>query len=443
MTKASELNVTWEWEQAPGVMARELKETWARIEISVGDDWVTLVQDHASGASRRSIYAPLYPLAEWIAYNWWFLKADSRPASYCNISRARRPKEHPDVLRRFHQRHGMRSSGDGFLWPDLLIIPEGRETRLVWSRDRTSSREHPTRFISQGEAQIEATLVSDRLGLIVTGVIARLEERGVRGTPLATEWQSIQAADEEEAEFCLAAARLGLDPYSDARKFEPEILRVAQELGGQVYVDFLNAVDPGLIGRTLNWVKQARDKVNELPAQASESAALSLREAIRGAGLRHHTLPWRQGWSQAREVRQALELEPDEVFDPTELVSSVLDITADPGIQAAGNVPTQKRPLVVVGHSYPATAERFTLSRALWHVIYEDDPFFLVTAAYTDRHKIERAFAAELLAPAEGIAEELGNLRMISAEELERIAEHFRVSTFVVQHQVENQLGVA
>ncbi|GAA4207394.1 hypothetical protein [Microbispora amethystogenes] len=245
MAQASELNVTWEWVAAPGVMAPELRETWARIQISIGDDWITLVQDHASGASRRSIYAPLYPLAEWIAYNWWFLKADSRPVSYYNVSRGRGPKQHRDVLRSLYQRHGLRSSGDGFLWPDLLIIPEGRETRLIWSRDRTSSREYPTRFISQGEAQVEAASVGEKLAFVVAGVIERLEGHGVHGTPLATEWQTIQAADEEEIEFCLAAARLGLDPYCDAREFEPEILRAAQKLrSGSVPFDLAESRRP-------------------------------------------------------------------------------------------------------------------------------------------------------------------------------------------------------
>jgi Zn-dependent peptidase ImmA (M78 family) len=80
------------------------------------------------------------------------------------------------------------------------------------------------------------------------------------------------------------------------------------------------------------------------------------------------------------------------------------------------------------------------LSRAFWHVICEDEPHFLVTAAYTDHQKVERAFAAELLAPTEGIAKELDNISMVTQEDLEQVAEHFGVSTMVVEHQLENQL---
>jgi hypothetical protein len=39
------------------------------------------VEDVGSTSSRRSVYVPLYPLAEWIAFNWWLLAANTRPAT--------------------------------------------------------------------------------------------------------------------------------------------------------------------------------------------------------------------------------------------------------------------------------------------------------------------------------------------------------------------------
>ena len=74
MTAEQELKITWEWEPAESVRTPEHRATWARIEIKVGSELVTLVEDRGSGSSRRSIYCPLYPLAEWVAYNWWFLQ---------------------------------------------------------------------------------------------------------------------------------------------------------------------------------------------------------------------------------------------------------------------------------------------------------------------------------------------------------------------------------
>ena len=130
MTAERELAVRWEWETAESVRTPEHRATWARIEIKVGSDFVTLVEDLGSGSSRRSIDCPLYPLAEWVVYNWWFLQSDTRPSSFLAGDGAPLAQgSHPLPLT-LRERHSIRASGDGFAWPDLLIVPDGYETRL-------------------------------------------------------------------------------------------------------------------------------------------------------------------------------------------------------------------------------------------------------------------------------------------------------------------------
>jgi Zn-dependent peptidase ImmA (M78 family) len=64
-----------------------------------------------------------------------------------------------------------------------------------------------------------------------------------------------------------------------------------------------------------------------------------------------------------------------------------------------------------------------------------------VTTSHTDQQKVERAFAAELLAPAKGvehfILDEYGTLHV---DDVDAIAEHFRVSPMLIADQIENQL---
>lgn len=70
-----------DWDPAGGLVAdNELRATWARVEITVGEDCVTLLEDVRTGTSRRAFHASLYPLAEWVAFNWWLLLADGRPS---------------------------------------------------------------------------------------------------------------------------------------------------------------------------------------------------------------------------------------------------------------------------------------------------------------------------------------------------------------------------
>jgi len=83
------------------------------------------------------------------------------------------------------------------------------------------------------------------------------------------------------------------------------------------------------------------------------------------------------------------------------------------------------------------------LGRALWHRLAADEPSFLITTAYTERQKIERAFAAELLAPAVGIEAGLDvPPEEAVQEDLGIVAEHFGVSAILVEHQIDNQILV-
>lgn len=452
MTSEHELKIRWEWEPAESVRTPEHRATWARIEIRVGSDFVTLVEDRGSGSSRRSIYCPLYPLAEWIAYNWWFLLADSRPSSFLghdNVPSALASRPLPAALR---EHHSIRSSGDGFAWPDLLIIPDDKETRLVWGSSSAQSSRLPVRFLTRGDLRLRSDQVQKELELLVTETLTRLAEQGVTGTVLEKEWAAIQQTDAEEAEYCLAAARLGLDPYSDAESYEQGIIQVAQTLSGEVLEDFLNAVNPDHIGKALSWVTAVHsaienDRVLQKSYDPSESATtdLGVIQELRNLTRRRiaSTIdhPWVTGYEQARLIRQQMEPDVTRRFTADRYVSTLVRKSPDTSLQALGAPTSAARPVVVFGQSRPAASTRFTLSRALWHYIWDDSPVFVVTSAHTHRQRVERAFAAELLAPAEGIAQLLESPpEAASQEEVEQIAQRFGVSSIVIERQLQNQL---
>ncbi|WP_433516208.1 ImmA/IrrE family metallo-endopeptidase [Nonomuraea sp. CA-143628] len=432
MNAVPELAIRWEWEAAPSVKAPEHRATWARIEIAVGAEHVTLVEDQESGSSRRSIYCPLYPLAEWAAYNWWLLRADARPARSLDLWGL----EHYDS--RQFRRHSLRGIGDGFLWPNLALIPEGEHKRLIWQRDRFPTSGRPIRFLADGEAFVDRDSVDRELVSVISAVLTRLAEQGVTDTPLEKEWAEIQRADPDEVEFCLAAARLGLDPYSEAEPYQQLIMRAAAELRGDLLGDFLDAVEPARIGQALEWIRGARAEIEQAP---EAEAARTLREELRRSRAAPGNWSWEKGWNQARVVRRILGLADQDVFDLSTYVNSIDRPTADRGLQAVGGSTGGSGPLAVVEPGRPGASRRFTLSRALWHYLWESEPLFLVTTAYTERQKVERAFAAELLAPAQGIGELLSVPPEIAIQDdLDGIAAHFQVSPMVIKHQLDNQL---
>jgi hypothetical protein len=340
----------------------------------------------------------------------------------------------------------MRGAGDGFLWPNLLILPEGRSTRLIWRSDAGQDAAHPIRFLMSGESLVDSSSMKQRLGYFVEAVLARLLESEVSGTPLEDEWAAIQAASDEEAAFCIAAARLGLDPYAEAAQYEPAILAASHSLrDGELLGDFLDAVEPDQIEPTLEWVSRAQNDIEVLAAGRGEMLELRarLRDAQPSQAQWSSLAPWQVGWEQARLVRRVLGVSDTKPIETEKIINSVVRPAPTRTVQAIGGTSGWARNALVVlaRHLYPTT-KRFTLARALWHVLWRDTPSFLVTSAHTDRQKVERAFAAELLAPASGVAEKIDGdvFGRLAEETLEEIAINYGVSTILVQDQVDNQL---
>jgi Zn-dependent peptidase ImmA (M78 family) len=81
---------------------------------------------------------------------------------------------------------------------------------------------------------------------------------------------------------------------------------------------------------------------------------------------------------------------------------------------------------------------RFLLARALG-VFLEggNGRHALLSAAVTEDQKRNRAFAAEFLAPAEGIRERLTS-ETISADDIDDLSHAFDVAPMTIQHQIQN-----
>jgi hypothetical protein len=324
----------------------------------------------------------------------------------------------------------------------MVIVPDGDRTHLVWQADPSPRADWPVRFLASGDRWVSSADVQRELSAVVSAVLTRLAEQSVGPTVLRKEWDVIGNADQDEISFCLAAARLGLDPYSDAERYGDAIIQASRSLSDDLLADFLDAVDPDRIETALAWVSAARSRILRPPAVLVEDGEAFRRlrsEAHQGATF-PRGLPWQLGWAQARFVRENQHSNFLRPFEIEKYIGSDIDPVGDPDLQAIGGR-TGRRPLAILGQQRPASSKRFTLSRALWHCIWDDSPVFSVTSAHTYRQSIERAFAAELLAPADGVSNLLESApEAASDEEFEQIAEHFGVSPMVIGYQVRNQL---
>jgi hypothetical protein len=334
----------------------------------------------------------------------------------------------------------VREAGEGLLWPDLAVLPEDDgQTLLVWKREQSVPEGRTARFLSSGMKRVASSEVRLTLSSIVEQVIHRLHEQGIQKSSLMDEWESVSSADEDERDFCIAAAHLGLDPYSeDAISLAEGIARAGSSFSGEVLADFLGVARVGAIDEEIDWILSSATVASK---SGVDRGIAFLKAGPTYADRSNVRYPWRIGWQEASALRTELDLRPTDRVQLEDWIETVTRPTPNAGMQALGFAEGSSVGQLVLAKEYPTRSRRFTAARALWRVSHDPHGIFLVVAAYGTRQKIERAFAAEFLAPAEGIREIIADPSVVSLDELEKVADRFGVSPMVIKHQVENQLS--
>jgi len=283
----SNLRFDFDWQDPAGARGEELRATWASLSILVDDNPVTELQDRRTKSVRTSIFLPLFPLAEWLADNWWFLQSEA---------------ERPDTgeSREFDRRHNLRWAREGFVLPSLRFVTLGEDVGAQWqSLDMPDAG---IKFLASGHAVLSGSALEATLSDFVNAVVARLDDMGLPGTTLHEQWLAIQKADADEQEFCHAAARLGTDPYAVDNQLEAEILNVSSRIRPELLNDFLS----------LATVDQLASQTSALAA-ASESIASDADniDALRGVRSQAPSFmrganSWETGYQFAAALRANL-----------------------------------------------------------------------------------------------------------------------------------------
>lgn len=389
----STLDFKIEWEDPGGARGDELRATWSRLEILLGDSNITQAYDRTLNSVRSGIYCPLYPVAEWIVSNWWTLLRE------CQV-----PSRTSDE--KYAKRHNLRFAAEGFAMPWFEIQPTHGGFALAW-RQRDLLRERVS-FIQKGSAFLDGAAVEDALSLLVNRVVARLDEQGVRGTPLQNDWSSILKQDGEEIAFCNAAGAMGLDPFDISEDESKKLLDAASSLARELQSDFFEAVDSAQFGKQLAWVNDGLQFVHaqNVDLQELKKAKRKLRKAD---GVH---APWQQGYELAREFRDILGIRHKEHVEIADLspgdpiTRAISNSQTDQlGFDGVSDVNQLGSPGFFVRQGNELTW-RFTFCRALFEYLHSPGPSpSLISAAISEKQKRNRAFAAELLAPAKLIRE--------------------------------------
>jgi hypothetical protein len=433
-----DLALDFEWVDPGGARGPELRATWARLEMIAAGEVVTRVLDQQTRSVRDGLYLPLYPVAEWIASNWWHLLYEV-------------PSPHLADGNGYSSRHCFAEAGEGFALPALSLEPLGESLRLSWTSRKPPQA--PLEFLGSGVSFLKREAVQAGLMEFVDAVVGRLDEEGVKGTFLQEEWRAIRNLEPDEEEFCRLAATLGLDPFQVPEELADKVIEAAAKAPSEVQEEFFASADlAGLVEEA------AALRVAVDAASAAHEGLESLRELraeFRASGRAgessvHSTglPPWKQGYAAARALRADLDLDgrPLPSFGSLAGALGVECSALEREIRTARGLVTvdgivaldrEERP----GFAVKATAEparRFTFCRELFEYLATSGTApAIVTRGATHRQRRNRAFAAEFLLPSAALRDRFPDGRA-TLEEANLVADEFAVSWAVLNHQLEN-----
>ncbi|WP_280564936.1 hypothetical protein [Chromohalobacter sp. 48-RD10] len=414
-----------EWESISASEGDEIRATWARFSLLVGAYPVTRVLDANTKSYRDHILIPLYPIAEWLVAHWWQLlyepQAPWRPS--------------------YDRRHNLRFGREGYLFPDLWVESLDDTVQLTW---RASDLSDTVAFVGSGSLSISHEDVRQSLVQWIELVISRLEQADIQDTFLQREWQAIEQVDGEEKEFCIACARMGMDPYQVPKALAEQVVHAGRHVPTDCHLEFFSALQLEDVASAANDVAKARDGLACQMVDLSSLAALARGKPkdITVAG----TEPWEQGYRLAAWLRQRLDARSDPLPDDAHL-SRLLSLDQLPihqsyetsrhhWLDALAECNDAHLGGVMTASPHP-TGRRFAFGRALCEMLADPCATTLVTTARTARQKRNRAFAAELLAPAEWLRQQHLD-SYIDLDALQSSAQALGVSEHVVSRQLQN-----
>ena len=375
---------------------------------------------------------PLYPLAEWLATNWWFLHHEStNPLK----------EDDPGYLRR----HSLAAGREGYAFPNLTVLPSGSWTHLAWKRERSPWTR--IEFLAEGETRVESVQFRAACGDFIDQVVRRLDALGIQETLLQEEWSSIQSADGDESAFCSTVARLGWDPYAVEESRQDLVMKLAEQVQGAVFAEAVSALDPDSLQEGCTAITDAiadsKSRGIFLEWFHVEHGDVPLEPAAGG-------YPWEVGYRWAQVLRRELDLngtpiptlkaltecigEAPTLLETRTPISSLQRASLIDGVITQTN---ERRPALGFRNLSEPGAQ-FHLCRALAEVLSSPSKDMLLTRAHSERQQRNRAFAAEFLAPSTGLQQRLNGRRVVDSDDIDELAYEFGVSSIVVGHQIRN-----
>ncbi|MCK9538412.1 ImmA/IrrE family metallo-endopeptidase [Dokdonella sp.] len=416
-------SIAWQWLSSIHEPA-EVRETGANLKMRLGHDTLTRNVDDWSGTVRDEARLSAYPLALWLAANWWRLRWESLPS------------RQPDLAWRMS--HEMVAAGFGYVWPQIVMASDGESIQL-WAAATGEEATSPIRYLTSTHGTIPADEFERVLDDFFVGTIARLDARNVADTALhgLLKELSEERSDPELARYRRLEAIAGFDAGEGPADLLDELEGLVAQAGidaTQEIAAIQTGTEPTAAIAAANRMA-AQHGVQAKPLDAIRQAAQSVSVA---------TPAWLRGRELANKLRESLQLDGQPITD--QQLHEIMGVST---AQLAMLPEAERTPLSLAIRSANEVltlhlrkrrpdSQRFELARLLADqaLASESDRWLPSTDAKTSRQKTQRAFAAEFLCPFDSLKHYLGD--DLSEDAMDDAAHHFDVSSLAVRAQLVN-----
>ncbi len=429
------LSLEWEPVDQPATKDWVEQRTWCALRIQIGHRRISQLWDRTLQAERSQLYLPAFPIAEWIARNWWALLNEAPRSDLISSS----PRDNGQL--QWAKRHCLRAADSALLLPRLYLYHDGELLRAEWHADNPCSLPHMAgHFVASGEETLDPTLTRDALSRFVSDMLSRLEKcPDPRVVELEALWNAIQHADHEEQRFCALAGRLGADPY-DLTETDEELAEFVERFDQETPLtsDLFEVAQPATVIDQWNWIETVRTRLEFSPKCSLDPVELPARTG----------LPHEFGYQLARNLRLHISVNPRLPIDSVE--ETATKITGQPyqwfdynhvpgrGIRAVVGQHSSGR-IIAAGPRPPRPdSGRFLAARGVYSaVVGLSQSQRLITDAFSWNQKASRAFAAEFLAPQQALLDRIAS-SSVDVATIESLGREFVVSTSVIHRQLQN-----
>lgn len=420
------------------VVDRLERSTWAAFSLYVANQCVTEHRKRNDATVFRAIQIPMFPIAEWIVQNWWSLLYEP-----CRGEAP--PKENSGWsigTRQWLARHCIRAADSALVLPYFHLFSVGNQLSAVWYEDDEGGTN--SQYLTYGFQLLDRSNAETALRGFVFEVLDWCAgENDDRVTSLRREWDAIRSADQDEREFCEAAGRMGLDPYcvDEWPAYLAEFLTdtIGARIREPLVEDLLEATEPDKAPSLWEWVNNSQ----HLYGLSSRAPQLQdLPRALRGKDY---------GYRIAHNIRELAGIPSGSAIEDLVAFARKLD-GISLSLEQHNSIPSSKVSAIVgwndqanarIAGPLPAREDsrRFLMARGLFQALTGcTNGARLLTKAFTWDQQAGRAFAAELLAPRDALAEYAdADMELDERSELQKkLANKYNVSTQLIGHQLQN-----